>query len=174
VTTVRVETDDESTVLVTTESRGLSTSNDSRPGAAAKRARAKTPHLPGLVHELVGAVERTLNIPKGYSDVKTTDEEKTVGDRKFACKKVTWHAEDVLGARNVTVWLCADLKPNAIVALATDWKGKRRPETRTATAEVVGFGSAPDKADWGKKPGDFPRDPGVKEEDPNAEPEEGK
>lgn len=83
-------------------------------------------------------------------ETKVVDEKKTVGNREFACKKLTFQTYNGERMLRATVWLSAEVKGSGVVAIhlegdLTEPKGAKA----TVDFELAGFGSK-DKTEFGK------------------------
>jgi hypothetical protein len=75
----------------------------------------------------------------------TEDDKHTLGDKEFACKKVTLSSDKV----KITAWFCPDVCVNGLVGLSQT--APLNAATETFELELVGFGKK-DEVVWGKKP----------------------
>jgi hypothetical protein len=116
-------------------------------GRAEKRevelSRTKLP----LAGEFVRRIFKDTSEELPVSHVKLATEKHTVSDREFECQKLSFTINDRTARLKVKLWLSADVKAPAIVAL--EIKGNEHGRDVGATFELGGYGSE-DKTEWGK------------------------
>jgi hypothetical protein len=81
--------------------------------------------------------------PAKIEEAKVSDEEKTIGDKKFKCKKVIFKVTEGTTVTTGTIWMSSDVKARGIVAFEKTW-GKS-----SFSEELIGYGTAGGKT-WGK------------------------
>jgi hypothetical protein len=104
-----------------------------------------------------------------FKSVKITEEKRKVGDKEFACTKLTGlvpqrkvQSGEPAGDSTLTFWMSKDVKAGSLVAMEMGLKGPKGDVMMVM--EVQGFGSK-DKTVWGKS---------IAEVMPKAEASEGK
>jgi len=105
----------------------------------------------------VPALEQFLGMTSTkVTDVKVENDQKAMGGRTFATKKITFKSDDGRMVVNVSLWISKDVKGSGIVAMHIE--GDLQKGTKfTADLEVAGFGSK-DKTEFGKSVEDVQKD----------------
>ncbi|MEZ0228016.1 MAG: hypothetical protein ACAI25_05275 [Planctomycetota bacterium] len=94
-------------------------------------------------------------------DLETTDEKRTVGNREFTCKKLSFRTYDGQRILRATLWLSKDVKGSGVVGIHLEGD-LAEPAGGKAIVdfEVAGFGTK-DKTEFGKTRAELAREIGA-------------